>query len=80
MSLKNTAGKKITVKVKKVDAAKGYQIVFATNKSFKNSRSTTISKTSKTVTNLKKNRTYYVKVRAYKVDSAGKKSIVNLVL
>ncbi|RKJ62735.1 hypothetical protein D7Y06_16660 [Roseburia sp. 1XD42-69] len=33
----------------------------------------TTSKTSYTIKNLKKGKTYYVRVRAYKKDSAGKK-------
>ncbi len=33
----------------------------------------TTSKTSLTISGLKKNKTYYVKVRAYKKDSQGKK-------
>ncbi len=49
---------------------------YATTKSFKSYRTKTVSKGSMTSTNLKnlkKGKTYYVKVRAYKLDENGKK-------
>lgn len=48
----------------------GYQIKYSTSKNFKNSKYKKvkgIKKTSTTVTKLKNKKTYYVKVRAYKV-------------
>lgn len=46
----------------------------STDKKFKKSvTKKTTSKTSFTLTKLKKGKTYYVRVRAYKVDSTGKK-------
>ena len=60
----------VTKKSGKTATASGYQIVCATDKKFsKNVKRVTVSgsKTlTKTVTNLKKGKTYYVKVRAYK--------------
>ena len=64
---------KVTLK-KKVSGAKGYEIKYTTDKKFKKSvKTATSTKTNKTISKLKKNKTYYVKVRAYKIDSAGQK-------
>lgn len=73
LSLKSSKTKQMTVKYKKVSGAKGYEIVYATNKKFKKYKKTTTTKTNTTIKNLSKKKTYYVMVRAYKVDSAGKK-------
>ncbi len=60
----------VTKKSGKTAAVSGYQIVLATDKKFsKNVKKVTVSGTktlTKTVTGLKKGKTYYVKVRAYK--------------
>lgn len=74
-SVKNTGKKKMVVKLKKkVKGAAGYQIVYATNKKFtQNKKTVTTKSTSKTISKLKKGKTYYVKVRAYTKDSKGKK-------
>ncbi len=67
------SGIKVTWKKKNAD---GYQVRYATTKSFKSYRTKTVSKGSMTSTNLKnlkKGKTYYVKVRAYKLDENGKK-------
>ena len=72
LKLVNKKGKKLHVSFKKVSGSKGYQVVYAKNKKFKNKKSKFIAKRKYTLTKLKKKKTYYVKVRAYKV-SAGKK-------
>lgn len=72
-TVKNTKSKqmKVTLK-KKVSGAKGYEMVYATNKKFTaNKKTVRFTSVSKTVKNLKKGKTYYVKVRAYKLDSTG---------
>ena len=62
---------KVTLK-KKVSGAAGYELVYATNKKFtQNKKTVSFSSISKTGKSLKKGKTYYVKVRAYKVDSTG---------
>lgn len=72
-SLKRLSGKKLKVTVKKDSTVKGYQVKIATNSKFsKNVKTLTGSTNTKTFKNLKKTR-YYVKVRAYKIDSAGKR-------
>lgn len=73
-SAKNNKSKQIALKYKKLSGAKGYEISYSTDKKLKKSvTKKTTSKTSYTIKNLKKGKTYYVRVRAYKKDSAGKK-------
>lgn len=72
-TVKNTKSKqmKVTLK-KKVSGAAGYEMVYATNKKFTaNKKTVRFTSVSKTVKKLKKGKTYYVKVRAYKLDSTG---------
>lgn len=72
---KNVKGKKMKVTWKKVAGAKGYRIVYATDSKFKkNKRTISITKnsTAKTIAKLKKGKTYYVKVQAYKKNGAKK--------
>lgn len=65
----NTAGRKAKVTFKKVAGAKGYEVQYSTDKKFQsgvktvNTKSTTVN-----VKNLKKGKTYYVRVRAWKYD------------
>ncbi len=73
-SLKNSKKKAAVLKLKKVSGAKGYEVVYSTNKKFKKSvKRKTTKKLSVTLKKLKKNKTYYVKARAYKFDSNGAK-------
>ena len=60
-------GKKATIKWATVKGAAGYQIQYSTSKKFKDSKIVATKKTSVTIKNLKK-KTYYVKVKAYKLD------------
>ena len=74
ISLKNTKSKRMTVNTKAVSGAKGYLITYARNASFtRDKKSLFTSYTKKNVNKLLKNKKYYVKVRAYKLDSTGKK-------
>ena len=72
-SAKNEKGKKLTVKWKKVTGAKGYQLQYALNKKFKKKKSVQTKKTKYTIKKLKKKKTYYIRVRAYKMN--GKKKV-----
>lgn len=66
--------KSTTVKIDKVSGAKGYKIYYSTDKNFKkNVKTVTTTKTSVTIKNLSSKKTYYVKIAAYKVDSAAAK-------
>ena len=71
-SVKNTASKKITVKWTKVSGVTGYQIQYATNKNFNSAKTVKVKgakNVSKAITKLTVNKTYYVRVRAYKTVS-----------
>ena len=70
-TLKNIKTRKVTVKIKKVSGASGYQIRYSLKSNMKSSKTATTTSLTKTLTNLKKGKTYYVQVRAYKKDSKG---------
>ena len=73
-SAKSRKSGTITVTAKKVSSVTGYQFVVATDKKFKkNVKTVNTKKLTTTCISLKKGTTYYIKVRAYKTDSAGKK-------
>lgn len=61
-------GKKATVTWKKVSGATGYQVTYSLKKKFKNAKTITVSasKAKTVLRKLKKNKKYYVKVRAFK--------------
>ena len=65
--------KKVTLKLKKVTGAKGYEITYSLNKNFKSKKKITITKTTVNINKLKSGKKYYIKVRAYKTDSAKSK-------
>ncbi len=71
--LTNGKGKKLTVKFSKATGAKGYEVSYATAKNFKKAKKKTTTKTSLTLTKLKKGKTYYVRVRSY--IKVGKKKV-----
>ena len=52
---------------KKLTNISGYQIQYAPNKKFKKAKSKTVKSTSVTIKKLKKKKTYFVRVRAYKL-------------
>lgn len=68
LKLKNAKGKKLKVTFKKASGATGYAIAYSTSKSFAKKETKTVftEKNSYVVKKLKKGKTYYVKVRAYK--------------
>ena len=71
---KNSKSKQILLKYKKVSGAKGYEISYSTDKKFKKAvTKKNTAKTSYTISKLKKGKIYYVRIRAYKMDSTGKK-------
>ncbi len=74
-ALKNSRSKQLSIKLKKkISGAKGYEMAYARNKKFTKSKKTVrFTGIAKTVKGLKKGKTYYVKVRAYKLDSANKR-------
>ncbi|SKA68121.1 hypothetical protein SAMN02745111_01536 [Eubacterium uniforme] len=76
-SVKNNKKKAFTIKWKKVKGASGYVVKYARNKKFTKGKKVrmikNIKKTSLTLKKLKKNKNYFVKVRAYTLDKNGKK-------
>ena len=71
-SVKNTSGRKLSVKWKKSSQGTAYQIQYAVKSNFSGAKSKFVSgasRTSKTLTGLKKNKTYYVRIRTYKTVS-----------
>lgn len=73
-SLSNPKSEILRVTYKKVSGAKGYDVQAARSKDFKTGlRRTLTAKTTLDVDRMYKDYTYYVRVRAYKVDSAGKR-------
>ena len=68
--IQNKASKKAVVQAKKVAGAKRYQCAYTTDRKFKKGIKKVSSTSNKlTLKNLKKGKTYYVKVRAYSYDS-----------
>lgn len=72
--VKALKGKKVKVTLKKVKQAKGYEIVYSTTVNFtkKTTKKITTKNLTKTIKKLKKKKTYYIKVRAYKLDGKTK--------
>ncbi len=80
---KETKKNSVTIKIGKTKSAAGYEIQYSTKKNFKDAKKTSAKydATSKTIKNLKKNTTYYVRVRAYKkvtVVVDGKKQTIKI--
>lgn len=71
--LKKRSGRKLEVTIRKVSDAKGYQIRYSTKSSMKSAKSVQTTTTKKTISGLKAGSTYYLQVRAYKLDSTKKK-------
>lgn len=68
----NKKGRKAAVKFAKAAGVKGYRVTYSTDKNFKTAKNKNVTKNSITLSGLKKNKTYYVKVRAY-TDINGKR-------
>lgn len=67
------SGKNLRLKLKKTSGAKGYMIKYSTNKKFKNAKYIYVKSNSALLKKLKKNKKYYVKAKAYAIDSTGSK-------
>ena len=60
-------GGKAAVKFTKAAGVKGYQVTYSASSSFKSAKNKNITKNSVTLGGLKRNKAYYVKVRAYTI-------------
>ena len=69
---KNKKGRKLVVRWNAVKDVKGYQLQYALNKKFKKKKSVQTKKTKYTIKKLKKKKTYYIRVRAYKMNGRKK--------
>ena len=58
-------GARATLSWKKLAGATGYTVQYATNKTFKKARNVKVSKTTATITGLKKGKIYYARINAY---------------
>lgn len=68
-----TKSKKANLKWKKVSGASGYEVYMATRRNGKYTKVTTTSSVKYTKKNLRKNKTYYFKIRTYKKVNGKKK-------
>lgn len=71
-SARNSASSTVKLTYTKVSNAKGYQIQYSTNKKFTSPKYVTAKKNSATIKKMKKGKTYFFRVRAYRIIS-GKK-------
>lgn len=72
-SMKKKSGGKLNITIRKVSDAKGYQIRYSTRPGMSSARKVQTKSNKKTLSGLKAGTTYYVQVRAYKLDSAKNK-------
>ena len=69
----NVKTRKAIIKIKPVKDAKGYEYAWSLRKDMKKAKTKTIHGTKLTISRLTKNKTYYVRVRAYRNGTNGKK-------
>lgn len=62
----------VTASWKKLSRAKGYQICYSTSKKWKGKKQKLVTKNNAVIKNLKKQKTYYFRVRAYRLEGAKK--------
>lgn len=70
-SATNVSGKKIKVKFKTSKSFSGYEISYASKKDFSNQKSAKVKSKAALISGLKKGKTYYIRVRGYKMDAYG---------
>ena len=75
LSVKKMKKGKMKITYKKVSGASGYEIAYSSNSKFSKyaTYKANVKSANKTLSGLGRNQTYYVRVRAYKLDSAGNK-------
>ncbi len=75
LSVQKVKKGKVRITYKKVNGAAGYEIAYSSNSRFSKyaTYKVNVKPTKRTLSGLWKNQVYYVRVRAYKLDSAGNK-------
>ena len=71
-SVKNKASGKLVIQIKAVKGAEGYLVQYGTNKKFKKAGRKLTKKNKLTIRKLKKKKTYYIRVCAYRIDTNGR--------
>lgn len=72
-TVSNSTSKTLSAKWTAVKNVDGYEVLYSLNKGFSNAKTKSVTKNTASISKLTKGKTYYVKIRAYKKDSAGKK-------
>lgn len=72
-NLENKKSKTISIRWRKISGVSGYQLKYSANKKFKNAKAVTRKSKKAVLKKLKAGKKYYIKVRGYKIDSAGKR-------
>ena len=70
-----TKKKSLKLTWKKVSNITGYKLQIAKKKSFKKAKTYTVKKTTKTIKKLKRKKTYYLRIRTYKLVKSSNKEI-----
>lgn len=73
VKLNSPKKKTIKINIKKSAGVNGYVIEYSTKKNMKGAKIINTTKTSKTIGKLKSGKKYYIKIRAFKKDSTGKR-------
>ena len=74
LSLRRRNSSQAVIKIRTIKGIRGYEITYSTDRGFKKNRKTVVTKKSTTIIKkLQKGKTYYVRVRAYKIDSTNQK-------
>lgn len=73
-SVKSTASGKMTVKIKNISSASGYQIRYSLKSNMSSAKSNKTGENSKNISGLKKGKKYYVQVRMYQKESVSGKT------
>lgn len=76
-SFTKVKAKKKSIKLtwKKVSNITGYKLQIAKKKTFKKAKTYTVKKTKKTIKGLKRKKTYYLRIRTYKLEKSSNKDI-----
>jgi len=70
--IRSIKGKKIEISIKKIEDADGYQILYSTSSKMKTFKTLYTKKQNTKISNLKRGKRYYIKVRAYIKTDNGK--------